>query len=83
MGGAGHPGILRAEAGRGGDQSELALFIDDRDDLDQNYPVACACGNEVNMYFGSPVMGRTLIRSLKNTPEPEDDYRRSRAPQLN
>lgn len=62
---------------------KTTLFIDDTDDLDQNYPVACPCGVEVNMYFGSPLVGRALLRKLRSTPEPEDQYRRSHEPQLN
>ena len=63
--------------------NKISLFIDDRDELDQNYPVACSCGIEVNMYFGSPLVGKALLRKLRSQPEPQDSYRRSAKPQLN
>ena len=46
-------------------------------------PVACQCGVEVNMYFGSPVVGRELIKSLKHVPDPSENYQRGQNPSMN
>jgi len=62
---------------------EAALLIRDGDPLKDAYAVACRCGVEANMYFGSPLVGRALLKSLKATPEPEDNYHRCRSPLLN
>ncbi len=62
---------------------EVRLLIRDDDSLKDRYPVACACGVEVNMFFGSPLVGRSLLRSLKRTPETPDEYHRCPASMMN
>jgi hypothetical protein len=62
---------------------ESPLVILDSDPLDGRYPVACPCGAEANLFFGSPKMGRALIRSIKNTPSAPDEYHECRSPLLN
>jgi hypothetical protein len=44
---------------------EVPLRVEDGDDLEGKRHVQCACGAEVNMFFGSPRMGRTLVKALK------------------
>jgi len=51
-----------------GDQ--VSLVIRDRDPLRERYPVSCLCGAEVNMFFGSPRVARSLLKALKNDPSP-------------
>ena len=67
-------------AGCGADSS---LVLKDEDALDQKYPVACACGVEVNMFFGSPLVGKALLRGLKRLKEPGDALHRCQSPLLN
>ncbi len=62
---------------------EATLLIKDEDELRGDYPLACPCGVEANMYFGAPTVGRALMRSLKDMHEPADDYRRCSAPTMN
>lgn len=62
---------------------ESRLTILDDDPLDGRYPVACACGAQVAMHFGSPRLGRSLLRSLKRSPEAPEEYHRCPAPMLN
>lgn len=64
-----------------GRESRLTLLDDDP--LDGRYPVACACGARVNMHFGSPLLGRALLRSIRRSPETPDDYHRCPAPLMN
>ena len=64
-----------------GRESRLALRDDDP--LDGRYPVACPCGVEVNMCFGSPMLGRALLRSIKRSPESPDEYHRCPASMMN
>ena len=63
--------------------ADSTLILKDDDALDQKYPVACACGVEVNMYFGSPLVGKALVRSLKRIKEPGDTLHRCQSPLLN
>jgi len=49
----------------------VSLVIRDTDPLKERYPVACMCGSEVNMFFGSPRVARNLIRALKREAEAE------------
>ncbi len=62
---------------------ECRLTLRDEDPLRDRYPVACACGASVNMYFGSPLVGRALIRSIKRSPETPDEYHRCPASMMN
>jgi hypothetical protein len=62
---------------------ECRLFLRDDDPLKERYLVSCACGAQVNMYFGSPLVGRALLRSLKRCPETPEEYHRCPAPMLN
>jgi hypothetical protein len=64
-------------------KSPLTLILRDDDPLDGKFPVACECGVEVNLYFGSPKVGQALVKSLKNLREPEDAYHRCNSPLLN
>ena len=47
----------------------VSLTIRDQDALKDRYPVACACGAEVNMFFGSPLVARSMLRALKREAE--------------
>jgi len=62
---------------------ESRLTILDDDPLEDRYQVTCACGARVSMYFGSPRIGRALLRSIKRTPEAPEEYHRCPAPMLN
>jgi hypothetical protein len=55
--------------GQCGDKT--SLVIRDTDSLKDRYPVACMCGAEVNMFFGSPRVARNMIRTLKREAEAE------------
>ena len=50
---------------------KASLVIRDTDPLKERYPVACMCGAEVNMFFGSPRVARNMIRALKREAEAE------------
>ena len=50
---------------------KVSLVIRDNDPLKDRYPVACICGAEVNMFFGSPRVARNMIRALKREAEAE------------
>ncbi len=63
--------------------NEARLKILDDDPLSGRYPVACPCGAEVSMYFGSPAIGRALLRSLRNAPARPDEYHRCSVPMMN
>ena len=63
--------------------AEGELFIRDQDTLEGNIPFSCPCGVEVNMYFGSPMVGRALLKSLKHVPDPAENYRRCQNPSMN
>lgn len=60
---------------------EVALRVADGDELEGKRLVACACGAEVNMFFGSPRMGRMLVKALKA--EGDDRPHRCHSPLLN
>ncbi len=62
---------------------ETPLLIADADPLRDRYPVTCPCGSQVRMFFGSPRVGRSLLRSLKETPAAPDDYHRCPHPLAN
>jgi hypothetical protein len=64
---------------------KVSLVIRDTDPLKERYPVACLCGAEVNMFFGSPRVARNMIRALKKEAQAEDRSRshRCRSPLLN
>ena len=63
--------------------ADSSLVLKDEDALDQKYPVACACGVEVNMFFGSPLVGKALLRGLKRLKELGDALHRCQSPLLN
>ena len=50
---------------------KVSLVIRDQDPLKDRYPVACMCGAEVNMFFGSPRVARNMLRALKKEAEAE------------
>jgi hypothetical protein len=50
---------------------KVSLVIRDTDPLRDRYPLACLCGAEVNMFFGSPRVARNMIRALKREAEAE------------
>lgn len=60
---------------------EATLLVKDGDELEGRRRVACACGAQVNMYFGSPRMGRLLLKALKE--EGGDRPHRCPSPLLN
>jgi hypothetical protein len=53
----------------------VSLVIRDNDPLKDRYPVACICGAEVNMVFGSPRVARNMLRALKKEAEAEAEVR--------
>ena len=64
--------------------SETSLFISDQDELKAKYYVKCSCGFDINMFFGSPAVGRKLLRRLKDMGSgPEDFFRTADAPSSN
>ena len=44
---------------------EVTLLVKDGDELEGKRLVECSCGAQVNMFFGSPRMGRLLVKALK------------------
>ncbi len=48
---------------------ETTLVLTDEDPLHGNYPLQCVCGFQANMHFGSPFVGRALLRAIKRLPE--------------
>ena len=60
---------------------EVALRVADGDELEGKRLVTCACGAEVNMFFGSPRMGRMLIKALEADAVPR--IHRCHSPLLN
>jgi hypothetical protein len=59
---------------------KVSLIIRDTDPLKERYPVACMCGAEVNMFFGSPRVARNMIRALKKEAQAEVQSRSHRCP---
>ena len=59
---------------------ETPLFLKDGDDLEGKRLVICGCGAQVNMFFGSPRIGRVLIKALE---EQEGPLHRCSSPLLN
>ncbi|RPH47210.1 MAG: hypothetical protein EHM91_06255 [Planctomycetota bacterium] len=64
---------------------KVSLVIRDTDPLKERYPVACMCGAEVNMFFGSPRVARNMLRALKREAEAESVHQphRCHSPLLN
>ena len=64
---------------------KVSLVIRDQDPLKERYPVACMCGAEVNMFFGSPRVARNMLRALRREAEEELEQRQHRctSPLLN
>jgi len=64
---------------------KVSLVIRDTDPLKDRYPVACMCGAEVNMFFGSPRVARNMLRALRREAEDELEKRQHRchSPLLN
>ena len=60
---------------------EVTLRVADGDELEGKRLVQCSCGAEVNMFFGSPRMGRMLIKAL--AAEGEERPHRCHSPLLN
>ena len=58
--------VFKCECG-----DKVSLVIRDQDPLKERYPLACMCGAEVNMFFGSPRVARNMIRALKREAEAE------------
>lgn len=50
---------------------KVSLVVRDTDPLKDRYPVACMCGSEVNMFFGSPRVARNMLRALRREAEEE------------
>ena len=57
---------------------KVSLIIRDTDPLKERYPVACVCGSEVNMFFGSPGVARNMLRALRREAEAELEKRQHR-----
>ena len=49
---------------------EATVFVRLDDPLRSRYPLACACGVHVNIYFGSPLVGKALLRALRDLADP-------------
>ena len=64
---------------------KVSLVIRDTDPLKERYPVACMCGAEVNMFFGSPRVARNMLRALRREAEAEAAHQphRCHSPLLN
>jgi DNA-directed RNA polymerase subunit RPC12/RpoP len=64
---------------------KVSLVIRDTDVLKDRYPVACTCGAEVNMFFGSPRVARNMLRALRREAEAEAEMtpHRCHSPLLN
>jgi DNA-directed RNA polymerase subunit RPC12/RpoP len=60
---------------------EVTLLVKDGDELEGKRLVTCPCGAQVNMFFGSPRMGRMLINALKE--EGDDKPHHCHSPLLN
>lgn len=60
---------------------EVTLLVKDGDELEGKRLVTCACGAQVNMFFGSPRMGRLLLKALQS--EGEGHSHRCHSPLLN
>ena len=60
-------------------------MIRDTDPLKDRYPIACMCGAEVNMFFGSPRVARNMLKALRREAEDELEQRQHRchSPLLN
>ena len=54
---------------------KVSLIIRETDPLKDRYPVACMCGSEVNMFFGSPRVARNMLRALRREAEEEAERR--------
>ena len=53
------------------------------DALRERYPLACMCGAEVNMFFGSPRVARNMLRALKREAQADLKPHRCQSPLLN
>jgi hypothetical protein len=64
---------------------KVSLVIRDTDPLKDRYPIACMCGAEVNMFFGSPRVARNMLKALRREAEDELEQRQHRchSPLLN
>lgn len=60
---------------------QVTLPVRDEDGLEGKQLVSCPCGAQVNMFFGSPRMGRLLIKALQE--EGEGRPHRCGSPLLN
>jgi len=60
---------------------EVTLLVGDGDELEGKRLVTCACGAQANMFFGSPRMGRALIKAL--AAEGDDRSHRCPSPLMN
>jgi hypothetical protein len=63
--------------------AEAPLFIGDDDPLQGEYPMACACGKRVNMFFGSPLAGKALLKSVRENPDSREGTPRLPSPSMN
>jgi hypothetical protein len=54
---------------------KVSLLIRETDPLKDRYPVACMCGSEVNMFFGSARVARNMLRALRREAEEEAQKR--------
>jgi hypothetical protein len=62
---------------------EVGLVILDGDPLTEKFPVECSCGIVSKLYFGSPLVGRALLRKLRRQPDPVERHHRCSSPLLN
>jgi hypothetical protein len=62
---------------------KVSLVIRETDPLKERYPVACMCGAEVNMFFGSPRVARNLLRALRREAEAEAQPHRCHSTLMN
>ncbi len=66
-----------------GCRGETGVVVRDDDPLNGKFHMKCACGAEINLFFGSPGVGRAILRSIKRTGEPPDTLHRCPSVLLN
>jgi hypothetical protein len=66
-----------------GCRAETGVVVKDDDPLEGKFHLRCACGAEINLVFGSPLVGRALLRSIRKAAEPSDALHRCPSVLLN
>lgn len=63
--------------------ADTPLVVRDDDPLDGRSLMSCACGAQVNLFFGSPLVGKALLRSIQRSAQPVDPTHRCPSVLLN